>query len=72
MKQMVYVWLLLLLGTSCNPIEDLNSNPNSVSETHPQYLLTNIQWQAFQVEGVAPLLATRMLVQTDGEDVNQY
>ncbi len=64
-------FILLILG-SCADLEELNENPNNVPETHPQLLLTNIEWNAFQVEGVDPLFASRMVVQTDGEDANQF
>lgn len=43
MKQLIYILSLLwLMVLGCEPIEDFNHNPNNVSETHPQYLLTNI------------------------------
>ncbi|NLX74015.1 MAG: hypothetical protein GXY94_12075 [Bacteroidales bacterium] len=46
MKQLIYILSLLwLMVSGCEPIEDFNHNPNNVSETHPQYLLTNIPGQ---------------------------
>lgn len=57
---------------SCESLEELGENPNNVSESHPQLLLTKIQWDAFQVEGTSPLFASRMLVQTDGEQPEQF
>lgn len=69
--------ILALIGLSfilngCEDLQDMNVDPNNVSQTHPQYLLTEVEWQAFQVAGVSPLFATRMVVQTDGEQAEQY
>ncbi|MBN1791741.1 MAG: SusD/RagB family nutrient-binding outer membrane lipoprotein [Bacteroidales bacterium] len=61
-----------LFMTGCEKLENLNQNPNNVVETHPQLLLTTVEWDAFQVAGVSPLFASRMVIQTDGEDVYQY
>lgn len=63
---------LVLVFSSCEKLEVINENPNNVSETHPQLLLTKIEWDAFQVAGVGPMFATRMVVQTDGENTSQY
>jgi hypothetical protein len=57
---------------ACTELEELNINPNNVPETHPQLLLTDIEWRAFQVAGVSPMFASRMIVQTDGEETNQW
>ena len=67
-----YISIVIAAFSSCKKLEDINVNPNNVSESHPQLLLTTIEWNAFQVEGVSPLFATRMVVQTDGEEPNQY
>ncbi|MBN1145130.1 MAG: SusD/RagB family nutrient-binding outer membrane lipoprotein [Bacteroidales bacterium] len=73
MKNILLVSLVaLLLFASCEKLENYNENPNNVSETHPQLLLNTIEWRAFQVEGAAPLFASRMIVQTDGEEAEQY
>jgi hypothetical protein len=73
MKRLSYFLLLILMVfTACEDLQEMNLDPNSVAETHPQYLLTEVQWQAFQVYGVTPLFATRMVVQTDGEEQAQY
>ncbi|GGZ18664.1 hypothetical protein GCM10007049_08650 [Echinicola pacifica] len=51
----------------------MNVNPNLPTETHPQLLLTNIEWDAFRdYRGTSPLYALKMLVQTDGENAFQY
>lgn len=57
---------------ACTELEELNINPNNVPETHPQLLLTDLEWRAFQVAGVSPMFASRMIVQTDGEETNQW
>ncbi|WP_346861571.1 SusD/RagB family nutrient-binding outer membrane lipoprotein [uncultured Draconibacterium sp.] len=73
MKKYILFALILVLGlSSCSDLAELNINPNNVPETHPQLLLTDIEWNAFQVEGVDPMFASRMIVQTDGENSNQY
>ena len=73
MKKYILIALLfVLVFSSCKDLTELNINPNNVPETHPQLLLTNIEWNAFQVEGVGPMFASRMVLQTDGEDANQY
>lgn len=71
-KIVLHAIILVLIFSSCEKLEEINENPNNVSETHPQLLLTKIEWDAFQVEGVSPMFASRMVVQTDGEDANQY
>jgi hypothetical protein len=64
--------LFVLVFSSCSDLEELNINPNNVPETHPQLLLTDIEWNAFQVKGIDPMFASRMAVQTDGENSNQF
>ena len=68
LSTILFVWVF----SSCSNLEELNENPNNVPETHPQLLLTDIEWNAFQVEGLDPMFAARMVVQTDGENANQY
>lgn len=73
MKKLIIIILPLVLAlTACEDLQELNKNPNNVSETHPQYLLTQAEWIAFQAAGADPLFATRMIVQTDGEQAEQY
>jgi hypothetical protein len=74
MKNLIFSSIILfVLGLiSCESLEEIRENPNNVSESHPQLLLTNIEWNAFQVESPSPQFASRMLVQSDGEDVYQY
>lgn len=70
--KILYHLIILLTLTACHDLSDINENPNNVSQTHPQLLLTNIASNAFTVQGTSALYASRMLVQTDGESNNQY
>lgn len=73
MKKIFIIGAFLMAGAfSCQKLEEININPNNVSETHPQYLLTTIEWNAFQVEGADPLFASRMIVQSDMEHPMQF
>ena len=75
MKKLVIYTLIILLGfitKSCQDLDELNENPNNVSQTHPQLLLTEISAEAFQVAGTSPLYASRMLIQTGEENDYQY
>ncbi|MBM1105083.1 SusD/RagB family nutrient-binding outer membrane lipoprotein [Aurantibacter crassamenti] len=64
--------ILLTFGACTKDLSEINENPNNVSETHPQLLLTEIAFDAFKVEGTGSMYASRMLVQTDGENNGQY
>jgi len=72
-------YMLLALGLvgfaglqSCRKLSDINQNPNEAATTHPQALLTKVQWDAFRTwRGTGPLYALKMIVQTDGENANQ-
>lgn len=58
--------------SSCQKLTEVNVNPNEAETTHPQALLTNIEWQAFRTwRGTGPLYTLKMIVQTDGENANQ-
>jgi hypothetical protein len=74
MKKIYFILIVLLCeATACQNFDDLNNSPNNPKETHPQLLLTKIEWDAFRAfQGTAPLYANKMLVQTDGENSNQY
>ena len=71
-KLTIIITIITIFLGACTELEELNVNPNNVPETHPQLLLTDIEWRAFQVAGVSPMFATRMIVQTDGEETNQW
>ncbi len=75
MKKIFICITIVLIGVvsnGCQNLEELNENPNNVSETHPQLLLTEISAEAFQVQGTSPLYASRMLIQTGEENDYQY
>lgn len=65
--------LLAMMFVACEPLEEMNVDPNKPTETNPRLLLTKVQWDAFRAQsGTGPLYALKMLVQTDGENANQY
>ncbi len=64
--------MIFLSLTSCYNLDEINENPNNVSNTHPQLLLTNIEAEAFQVSGTSALYASRILVESSGENNSQY
>ncbi|WP_449437781.1 SusD/RagB family nutrient-binding outer membrane lipoprotein [Pedobacter steynii] len=74
MKKLIYSLIAgVLLMSSCKDQDLMNIDPNKPTQTHPQLLLTKIEWDAFRAySGTSPLYATRMLVQTDGESEGQY
>jgi len=74
MKKLIYSLLAgVLLMSSCKDQDLMNIDPNKPTQTHPQLLLTKIEWDTFRAySGTSPLYATRMLVQTDGESEGQY
>lgn len=77
MKTIHYIFrlccLCLMLGmASCENLVEVNVDPNNASTTHPQALLTKVQWDAFNTwRGTSPLYTLKMIVQTDGENANQ-
>lgn len=73
-KYICYISVVILTTwmTSCKKLTEVNLNPNEASTTHPQALLTKVQWDAFRAwGGTGPLYAVKMLVQTDGINDNQ-
>jgi hypothetical protein len=77
MKLIYYIFALLAamsgLLVSCSDLDDINDSKDNPKETHPQLLLTQIEWDAFRsYQGTGPLYADKMLLQTDGEHINQY
>ena len=52
---------MVVIFSSCEDL-DINDNPNKVSVTHPDLLLTNIATSAFQVKGTGGMYASRMIV----------
>ena len=74
MKTLGKLFMVVVMASfgSCTDLTEINKNPNDVSETHPQLLLTQIEHVAFSVDGTGPLYPSRMLIQTDGENNGQY
>ncbi|MCD8540938.1 MAG: SusD/RagB family nutrient-binding outer membrane lipoprotein [Leadbetterella sp.] len=68
----VVLSLVALYLTSCRDLTEINNNPNNATTTHPQALLTKVEWDAFHsFRGTGPLYIQKMLVQTDGENAGQ-
>src|SRR5690349_9480340 len=59
-------------ATSCKDFDELQIDPNRPVQTHPGLLLTNIEVTTFNVIDVGALLASRMIVFTDGPTSEQY
>jgi len=73
MKRILYILLLaVLVFSSCANFDDMNTDPNNAVETHPKLLLTNVCWTAFGENSTSPLYATRCIVQSDGENSEQF
>ncbi|UIR54740.1 SusD/RagB family nutrient-binding outer membrane lipoprotein [Sphingobacterium sp. SRCM116780] len=73
-KQLLFsLGLVAVLGLhSCEKLTEVNINPNEAVTTHPQALLTKVEWDVFRTwHGTAPLYTLKMIVQTDGENANQ-
>ncbi len=72
MKKIIIFILSIAVFTSCRDLAEINDNPNNATTTHPQALLTKIEWDAFRAfRGTSPLYIQKMLVQTDGENAGQ-
>ena len=74
MKKLLIIYVAVFAGlASCKKLEEINVDPNRVTETHPQLQRTQIEWDAFRYnQGTGSLYAEKILVQTDGESAGQY
>lgn len=74
MKKILFIIIAILFTvSSCQDMEEMNVDPNRATTTHPRLLLTQIEWNTFRdYGGTSPLYAIKMLVQTDGENAQQY
>ena len=73
---------IVVLANACKDFDELQIDPNRTSETHPGLLLTNIQAAApgnsnnvvatFRAIYVDAMLASRMIIFTDGAAAEQY
>lgn len=71
-KHIFFGLFSLSVMTSCQKLTEVNINPNEATTTHPQALLTKVEWDAFRTwHGTSPLYTLKMIVQTDGENANQ-
>ncbi|MFT6443680.1 MAG: hypothetical protein ACJASM_003242 [Salibacteraceae bacterium] len=74
MKKIVSVYVLLfgLFYFSSCEFEEYQVDPNRTVEATPGLVLTDLIVNSFNIVDAAPMLASRMLVYTDGLDLNQY
>ena len=84
MKTIKIISLITVLfwAGSCKDFDELQNDPNRTSQTHPGLLLTNIEAaiagnanqvvSTFNVVNVNAMLASRMIVFTDGAAAEQY
>nr|WP_320039184.1 SusD/RagB family nutrient-binding outer membrane lipoprotein [uncultured Bacteroides sp.] len=66
------IFASLLIFSSCTNFEELNTDPNNPTVTHPRLLLTNICWNTFSENSLDPLYASKYIVQSDGENSEQF
>jgi hypothetical protein len=62
----------LLSAYACKDFEELQLDPNRPVQAQPGLLLTNIETNVFEVIDVNAMLASRMIVFTDGAAAEQY
>ena len=74
MKKLHYIILVIcaLFNFNSCDFEDYQEDPNRTTEATPGLVLTNLIVNSFNIVDAAPMLASRMLVYTDGLDLNQY
>jgi hypothetical protein len=74
MKKLHYFILVIcaLFNFNSCDFEDYQDDPNRTTEATPGLVLTNLIVNSFNIVDAAPMLASRMLVYTDGLDLNQY
>jgi hypothetical protein len=74
LKKLSHIVVLLLsvsIINSCD-FEEFQEDPNRTTDATPGLLLTNLIVNSFNTVDVTPMLTSRMLVYTDGLDLNQY
>ena len=65
---------LLVVGAalcSCEPLSEINTNPNNPTEVPPQLLLPKVCQDAF-TRGTDGMYADKMVIQTDGHSEDQF
>lgn len=68
----LYAVLVALTVFSCQDFDKMNENPNKVQQTHPRTLFTTATVDIFKNINRNIMYANRMVVQTDGENSEQY
>lgn len=68
----ITIVISISFNTSCMNLETMNVDPNNPTTTEPSLLLTDIAYNAFSETSTDPYYATRMLVETDGENTYQW
>ncbi|WP_010251537.1 SusD/RagB family nutrient-binding outer membrane lipoprotein [Myroides injenensis] len=71
-KTLLAVVALVFAFASCQDLDKLSEDPNKVTEADPYLLLTNVSKKAFSLDGISKEYASRMIIQTDGENTSQY
>jgi hypothetical protein len=64
--------IAMLLVSACKDFDELQLDPNRPVQAQPSLLLTGIETRVFDVIDVGSMLATRMMVFTDGTAAEQY
>lgn len=75
MKRYIKVIAILVVGimaANCQDLDKLNEDPNRVKDADPYLILPNVEKKVFSMYNMDKEYATRMIVQTDGENASQY
>src|SRR6187455_2972183 len=64
--------IVMLWVSACKDFDELQIDPNRPVQAQPGLLLTGIETRVFQVIDVGSMLASRMMVFTDGTAAEQY
>lgn len=67
----ILLFLTIVFVSSCS-FEEFQEDPNRTTDASPGLILTNLIVNSFNIVDVTPMLTSRMLVYTDGLDLNQY
>lgn len=71
MKKILLLIVSLYMCVSCGNLEEMNIDPDHVSQTHPKLLLTQLCMNAFR-RGTDGMYATKKVIGADGENADQY
>lgn len=70
--KMVAILVVGVLTANCQDLDKLNEDPNRVKDADPYLILPNVEQKVFSMQGISKEYAMRMIIQTDGENPNQY